>query len=81
MTAFLFLLTFWHETPAMCSNDDIAALVWKVGRTLKSGECASIDFTDRPIWWRLKVCKVPVRVLLGSQAMWVYHYEDEVSLL
>ena len=81
MTAFLFLLTFWHETPAMATEDDIAALVWKVGRTLKNGECVSIDFTDRPVWWRLKICKVPVRVSLVNQAMWVYHYEEEVELL
>lgn len=81
MIAFLFLLTFWHETPAMATDDDIAALVWKVGRTLKSGECVSIDFTERPIWWRLRICKVKVKVVLGKQAMFTNHIEEEVELL
>ena len=81
MIALTLLLAFWHETPAMATDDDIAALAWKVGRTLKSGECASIDFTERPIWWRLSICKVPVRVSLGNQSMWVYHYEETTELL
>ena len=35
MNAFLFLLTFWHETPAMATEDDIAALVWKIIELIK----------------------------------------------
>lgn len=81
MLAFLFFLTFWHETPAMATDDDIDKLVVAIGSQLEPRSCVEIDFTETTIWWRLKICKVPVRVSLGSQAMWVYHYEEEVELL